>query len=1275
MAIRSPPRPPSIAHRSSLSPPTMFVQAETSSPRHHLRISNEETSMSDGGDQEAAQILVSLRSATNVSTNLQSTPTPDPLTFLLDLPPSLTRQTALPLSPLSLAMLAYHDQEIPSTPPHFVRTETTRERTTQPSTIPRAPYPSPSFRPLLPRRDTPFPYFDPEQRVQTQRLQLGVLEARNEGVVAEITAPVQPTLEEEGEDEGKQFSNKSRRSRLTIMAEESPMDVDEALKPTEAPQVEEEHPLLQPTQPALVATTANTNSVNAAIAELGLPANRPPTVFQAPLLFQQQTRFNAATYTILRHYLPDDPHLQAMAEKIIEFQARAPEAERLALLRDVLAAFLKQIIRRVEEEQARAQEVLGDNVVHGWMMLLEALHWAHERLANNTSAALEQVLEIASEYAYLLGKVTEAIDEVHEREVAIYQNRLAASGRVSRNESAPTTERQSATFGPAFPVATNESPDIDRHSPVGSGEALQGWDILVEEAPLRSPEEEHELARELANMQFGPEELSREEMMPTILAPTPLHPPLTASRLESSVNPNDTVRSGSLASLDFPLDFVSRGTAHEGTTHNDNGSILNGELAGSPSQTVLNNLLDEFGQLHAAGEQDPAHRVLQRAFAYVLRHPFSPDDGDPDVFRDDAQVLVRTSSNDTEQSSIWGEPLPEAVESLAAVQRVEEEYRRAADEFLVPSYKQPATDNALGLVLHERAPDPVANTEPTSSAVVYAAWPQGSVSSTLDVVRAANTFRFGFGTATLAHHAVHENCPPTPVVHRQPAATFTVVTRGPGQWDRLPVAFADNNPCYPHFRPRPGQPYDPLLPLEIYEKKGAFLRAPKPGMIDAMVPSPNESTTDATSGRPSFLLFLSDLRLNHHPYALPDALGPRMEQELAMALRNPYALGLLLDHDSIDAPNGYQLAYLYDYNEKPIYVDPTKEDIELKQILFRKLIQYLRMTRFQQSTAGLHFDLALHARAMRTHALAFIQRAIPFFVSVGADFDHGMYQWYQDHHWSTRRRFYGTHPVLRPFKRALGEILWSQMAELGYHDQANDWASFLNARYVCDNVLEDLLEMGWLDIDAEVGDEGLWTQQLPNLVYDDHSSFTAASVPPDEERKQLFHEDDVQLNESETGSSSDDLSYFSQDDDDDDSIACETTLVEEAPNLHTTTFRALLREPFNLTHPNDLPPGTRFIIDTGAPVTVSTSAATMATISEPLHVYVANPSGFVYPPPSTNELKVPPNTPTGDTERDHIAESLDEYEDVTDSESLIEMDVREEDDGWYDYASDGGSWA
>ncbi|KAJ7048604.1 hypothetical protein C8F01DRAFT_1094638 [Mycena amicta] len=1246
--------------------------------------------MSDGSEYEAAQVLVSLRTATNVNTSTQLMPQSDPLTFLLDLSPSLTHQTVLPFNPLSLALLAYHDQETLPTPPQPARTQSTVERATPPFTIPRVPYPSPSFRPLLPRRDTPFPYFDPEQRAQTQRQQLEVLESRGKGVVAESSATLQETMpvieeEEEANNDERRGVTQWTWTRRTIHPQHQ--------RPRRSAR---RHP---PTVPTLVATIANTESVNAAITELGLPVDRPPTVFQVPL-FQQRTRFNTATYTILRHYLPNDPHLQAMAEKIVEFQAHAPEAERLALLRDVLAAFLKLIIRRVEDEQARAQEALGDNVVHGWTMLLEALHWSHERLADETSAALEKVLEIASEYAFLLGKVTEAIDEVHEREVAAYQNRLTTSGRVSRNESAPTLERPTATLDQALPVVTNETPGDGRSSPVGDSERMHGtsrmkvlnagndeangetgWEFMPEEpdeVPLQTPEEERELANGLAGMQFGPEEISREGMMPTILAPIPIHPS-SVNRLEASVNPNDMVGSSSLAPLDFPLDtIIDRSgdlweTTHEGMTHNVVRVGLNNGLTGSPSQSILNELLDKFGQLQAAGEQEPAHRILQRAFAYVLRHPFSPDDGDPDIFRDDTRVLARTSSDDTEQGSVTGEFSPDAVETLTAVQQAEDEYRRAADEFLVPPSEQPVADNALGLILEEETPVSAATVESPMSAVVYAAWPQGSIVSASDTAHVSNTIKFGFGTATLARLDVHEACPPTPVVHRQPAAAFPAVTRGgPGQWEQPPVAFADNNPCYPLFRPRPNQPYDPLLPLEVYAKKGAFLRAPMDRGIS------NASSTSITSGRPSFLLYLSDLRLNHHPYALPDALGPRMEQELAMARpHNPYALGQLLDHDSIEAPNGYRLAYLFDYHERPIYVDPMKEDAELKQVMFRKPFQFFQATQLQRSPAGPHFDLALHARALRTHALAFIQRALPFLVSLGADLDHAAYQWYHDHNWATRRQFFGTHSVLRPFERALGEIIWSQLSEHGYHSQASDWACFLNVRYVCDDVLEDLLEIGWLDLDAEVGEEGLWTQQLPNLVYDDHSSFTAANTSLDEERKRLFRDDQNPPNDLETESSSDELSYFSQDDDDDDdSIICETTFAEELPNPQTwTTFRTPLSENFNLTHPNELPPGTTFIIDSGAPVTVSTLPGTIAAISEPLHIYVANPTGSVHPPPTTHEQQVPLNTSTGDTERIHIAEPSSEYEDVSDGESLIEMDVREEDDGWYDYASDGGSWA
>ncbi|KAJ7050468.1 hypothetical protein C8F01DRAFT_1263929, partial [Mycena amicta] len=200
----------------------------------------------DGNEYEAAQALASLQGATNVSTSTQSTALPDPLTFLLDQSPSLTHHTVLPFNPMSLALLA--TQSIPG-------------RATPPFTIPRVPYPSPSIRPLLPRRDTPFPFFDLEQRVQTQRLQLEVLESWGEGVVAESPVTPQETMPVIKEEEEGAY----------------PMDVDEAHDSPTAPTPEEERPSLQPTPPALVATIANTESVDAAITELGLPVDRPPT--------------------------------------------------------------------------------------------------------------------------------------------------------------------------------------------------------------------------------------------------------------------------------------------------------------------------------------------------------------------------------------------------------------------------------------------------------------------------------------------------------------------------------------------------------------------------------------------------------------------------------------------------------------------------------------------------------------------------------------------------------------------------------------------------------------------------------------------------------------------------------------------------------------------------------------------------------------------------------------------------------------------------------------
>ncbi|KAJ7061107.1 hypothetical protein C8F01DRAFT_1083328 [Mycena amicta] len=315
---------------------------------------------------------------------------------------------------------------------------------------------------------------------------------------------------------------------------------------------------------------------------------------------------------------------------------------------------------------------------------------------------------------------------------------------------------------PVRTVRPYASCNNERTASFGDRAAIRGWDFLTEEAPLRSPEEERELAQELANMQFGPEELSREEVMPSILAPIPLHPASSVTRLEASVNPGDTVGTNSSASFAFPFNSLTPGGK-------------------SPTQTVVSELLDEYGQLHSVGEQDPAQIVFQRSH----------------VFRDDAQILARTTSSDTERSSIWGEPSPEAIESLAAVRRMEDEYRRVADEFLAPPPEQPAPDNVLGLVFEE-APAPPIPAEPPSTAIVYTAWPQGLIVSPSDIGRITNTVKFEFGTATSTHHAALD-CPPTPVVHRQPAVSFTAIARGPELWDRPPVAYADNNPCYPHF--------------------------------------------------------------------------------------------------------------------------------------------------------------------------------------------------------------------------------------------------------------------------------------------------------------------------------------------------------------------------------------------------------------------------------------------------------------------------------------------
>ncbi|KAJ7070468.1 hypothetical protein C8F01DRAFT_1244205 [Mycena amicta] len=1174
MEIRLPPTPPTQPddHRLLLMPPPP-IPNPTIFPLHP-QIESAVTTQTDSDAYDAVQILVSLRNATIVP------PSNYPSTQIVP--------TSLEMNPENALMGESSSILVPtSTPSSFA-----------------------SPRPTLPRRDSPFPYLDENQFENVRRRQLEVLDTRVEEWVPSTQGHIQLGTTAEFEDE----------------LEDTPMDV-EAVEPTQVSEPllelrQTDLPTLPTTHQAPVVPT--TEAVNAAIQELGLPVERPPTVFHRHI-FQQPTRFNAATYTILRHYLPEDPHLQAMAEKIVEFQATAPNAERLALLRDVLAAFVRLIMRRVEEVQAQAQDEMGDEAVHAWTLLLDALYWSHEKLADETSAALEAVLGIATEYGALLEKITESIDQAHQRELSAYYDRLNAT-----TPGPSPLSTSSSILSPVEDFETlRESPNEPQVQTIANGQLAtifeedEDWYHINQNDGSQS---ERELAQRMLNMQVVQEERDeRIDGLTTVTRAdvTTQQPPSFLSADFGEYGPA-AASPPSFSFDDYVVESVAGEELASETVFRSHETHLEQTTAESPSRLVLGELFEEFDQLHEAGEHRSARRIFQRAFAYVLHYPFLPDDGNHDVFSDDEQPEESTPS-DVNETWVWQRPSQTAIETLDSVQRTEEEY---TTQLASPD----ATLAASPAVM-------VADT-----AFVFAAWPQGALQSTVpdnaDAMRSSYALQFGSTTSVPIEFSTSRpsispspqivphpppptpvalrHVPPTPVVPRH-IQTVPRTMDGPEWWDRPRINFADNNPWYQNFRPRPDIPYDPFLPLETYAKKGAFARAP----LNATGVAPLGTTV---TGRPSFTAYLADLRRHHHPHAPPDTLGPQLEKELAFlrcqpiahegvvfsALRSalhhafdPQAMGQLLDHGSINAANGYRLAYLYDYHQRPIYVDPTREDAELQQTIFR----------------GPHFDLVLQGRMARNRALVFIRRAMHFLILNGADPEHGLFQWYQDHSWATRRRFYGTHPFLHPHERALGEILWSQLVEFGYHDQANEWGKFLNVRYVCDDVLENFLEMGWLDIVPEAGFEGYWTRELSNLVYDES---TIANDSDDEYPD--FASDNAEVDSDSSGG----FSYFSQADYVPPSDAPSDPESDSDSNVSLGPFRTSLPQPFNLILP------------------------------------ATNPA------PAAND--------GGDTTTDHAASLEVITMPVTsshdsDGEDLVNVDVREVEDGWYDYASDGGSWA
>ncbi|KAJ7048119.1 hypothetical protein C8F01DRAFT_1095856 [Mycena amicta] len=1086
MEIRLHPTPPTHTDNPDLflMPPPPLPNSAQFLPHPH--IDAEETTHTESDVYDAARILALLRNATSLVPTSSLQPFQAEPAFAEMDPQNALRAAGffVPPSPASN----------PSTS----------------SSIPAPMQTSSSFRPTLPRRDSPFPFRSESQYADVRHRQLEVLDTRAGGWVpltqeTQQTTQLEAIVEREDEDE--------------------PMDVEAAwpahglqeamLEPrqTDPPSPPNLH--RTPTEPTTEAVNAGMIASNLnrecelrtslAIEELGLPRDRPPTVFHRPI-FQRPTRFNAATYTILRHYLPNDPHLQAMAEKIEEFQASAPNAERLALLRDVLAAFVRLIMRRVEEEQTQAQAEMGDGA---------ALYWSHERLADETSAALEAVLGIASEYGVLLEKITEAIDEAHQRELSAYHHRLhtpnPGPSPLSSSLLLPLEDNSESSTNAT--AATNEASAMTATSGLLSTSPEDDEWEWYEVHRNNNSHSEQELLQRMADMQVAlVERGENSEGVMTVTEPNDGTAQQPSSLLRADFGEYVGPIPASPPSFSFN-DHVAEDVANEGlageTVLTKRRTSHEQTFAESPSRLVLNELFEEFDQLREIGEYRSARRVFQRAFAYVLNQPFLPDDGNHDDFRDDDELQAETTPSDVNNTWSWQRPSQTAIETLDSVQRTKEEHRAQ-------------------IASATPAVTPAATTAET--AFVFAAWPQGTLQSTVSIV---DSYALQFGSTTInptesctvsrpplspLSYPVPRQPPPTPEVPRHVLRTPRTAN-GPEWWDSPRINFADNNPWYQNFRPRPEVPYNPLLPLETYAQKGAFTRAP----LNATTVPPLGTTS---AGRPSFSLYLSDLHRNHHPYAPPDALGPQLERELTLlrcqptvhegvvfsALRaalyhafDPRAMGQLLDHDSISAANGYRLAYLYDYHQRPIYVDPAREDAELKQVLFR----------------GPHFDLVLEGRMVRNRALAFIRRAMYFLILSGADSEHAAYQWYQDHSWATRRRFYGTHPFLHPHERAMGEILWSQLVEFGYHEKADDWGKFLDVRYVCDDVLEDFLEMGWLDIVPEAGFDGYWTRQLPNLVYDETAS--ANDTTSDNEYFD-FASDNAEADSDSSGG----FSYFSQ---------------------------------------------------------------------------------------------------------------------------------------------------
>ncbi|KAJ7052155.1 hypothetical protein C8F01DRAFT_1090855 [Mycena amicta] len=957
------------------------------------------------------------------------------------------------------------------------------------------------------RPPTPFPYPDEGTLAQARRIQLALVAAQY--VVEEATVPEDDLMEDAGvQPQGKHFLHENQTmvlNGLKVIDEPSDIPPPPSTTPTPLLPLPSEPPTTadgptatfgpettHPSGPVFESTLDPVDelarTVLSGIVHLGLPLDSPPTAFPEPLI-PPVSELGEEFSRQLDLLLPETPALLQMRRAFEVVRQLVPRARLTELHSRVIAGVLPIVEQRAQE----AQRQVDPGLIHGWVILFDAMRRAHTLLAQQADGQVAVALTATRVYRFWVAQVSREIDEAVEAQRRTHHLTQLLMGvpMPPFDLSSPSNTTQK-TFGEA--VNDEEwGREVDRAFAREMARTESSFAAMLLADELEDPNMNHSFEGSddeeyLRRLAAGSEEggrCDRSEIGDPTPTPTLGIEPLSYSPTPSapSFSFDDHVTS------DAEDGEITSGMGFSARSFAANTQALESFSSEDSYDAVVRELIAESRELFRQGRVDEGWEMWSLAVRTEAtcrpRLKTYLGDGIP-------RHKTRNGSH-TERSL-------ETTMNIGTTQR--------------PSPPGPENDSVAPLPLESIIhPQYLVDSGISASTSIH----DSGYSRLAPPV--ASQLQFGT-TSRLDIHAHIVSIPPlSPAVM---TGTFAAGSSSIDQrpWYRATRVYLDNNLVWTHFPNRhPTYMEAPSLPLTEYAKAGAFKVAPlsierrassSTATSSVATPSP-PSPTPTDSSTPSLQLsdlqplpfthFLAEMKNQFFPSEGEDSVGGRMIRELErvqfeedahrvlvfLALHKAFhhaydrqGLGQLLDRNCMHDPDGLRVEYDWDSNHAPIIVDADRTVRD--GVYFCKFGRGLFFRDAELPADGPHFDIYHESLYARQAVLAFLRRVLPFLVRQGADVLHAFYKWLQHCHYPTRRRRLHVHPFLHKHEVGLCEVVYSLLHENGYYREAEEFEHFLRVRYMCEEVLVRFLSDGYLDLDIKNDEQGYWTRDLPGLI-------------------------------------------------------------------------------------------------------------------------------------------------------------------------------------------------